>query len=368
MKAVAIYPGHPKSCRIVELAPPCLEEVPGGRGVRVKVRQVGVDGTDKELYFGEYGAAPAGYDFLVVGHESLGRVVEVGPKVSELAPGDLVVATVRRPGGSIYDQIGAYDMTTDDVYCERGINLMHGFLTEYYVDAPEYLVKVPPGLKHVGVLVEPMSVAQKGIVQACEIQRRLKVWQPRKAAVMGAGTIGLLAALALRLRGLDVTSFARTPQPNLNASLVEEIGARYVSLREVSLPAATAAFGPFDLIFEASGYSPLAFEAARAVAKNGILVLSSVTGGERKTEVDSDQFNLEFVLGNKVMFGSVNGHRGYFETGIADFALSEAAWPGWLARLLTHSIRGLENHAELFRTLLEADQAIKVNMIVSDDD
>jgi len=126
------------------------------------------------------------------------------------------------------------------------------------------------------VLLEPMSIVEKGLEQAFEIQRRLKVWQPRKAAVMGTGTIGLLAALGLRLRGLEVTSFARTPKPNLNASLVEDIGARYLSTREISVAQAATAFGPFDLIFEATGYSPLIFEAAHALAKNGVLILSSV--------------------------------------------------------------------------------------------
>ena len=118
---------------------------------------------------------------------------------------------MRRPGSSIYDRIGTYDMTTDDVYYERGINLLHGYLTEYYVDDPEYIVRVPAGLRDVGVLLEPTTVVEKGIAQAYEIQRRLRVWRPRKVAVMGAGTIGLLAALVLRLRGLDVTVFGRTP-------------------------------------------------------------------------------------------------------------------------------------------------------------
>src|SRR5207237_10339687 len=133
----------------------------------------------------------------------IGWVEEVGPNVSELKPGDYVVATVRRPGKSIYDLIGASDMTTDDTYYERGINLLHGFLTEFYVDDAEYIVKIPRGLRDVGVLLEPFTVVQKGITQAYEIQRRLRVWRPRKAAVMGAGTIGLLATLSLRLRGIE---------------------------------------------------------------------------------------------------------------------------------------------------------------------
>jgi len=352
---------------MVELPMPQLDEVPDGRGVLVKVMRVGVDGTDRELYLGEYGAAPAGCEFLIPGHESFGMVIDVGPKVVGLAPGDYVVATVRRPGSSIYDQIGTPDMTMDDVYCERGINLLHGFLCEYYVEDFDYLIRVPPGLKHIGVLLEPMSIVEKGLGQAYEIQRRLKVWRPRNAAVMGAGTIGLLAALGLRLRDLEVTSFARTPKPNLNASLTEDIGARYLSTREISVAEASATFGPFDLIFEATGYSPLVFEAAHALMKNGILILSSVTGGDRKTEVESDRLNLEFVLGNKVMFGTVNAHRGHFEAGCTDFARAEIMWAGWLPQLLTHPIRGLENYEEMFRALFEAEDAIKVYTMVSEE-
>ena len=145
------------------------------------------------------------------------------------------MATVRRPGKSIYDLIGTNDMTTDDTYYERGINLRHGYLTEYYVDDVEFIVKVPKGLKDVGVLLEPTTVVEKGIHQAYEIQRRLKVWRPRKAAVMGAGTIGLLATLVLRLRGLDVTTFGRTTKPYLNSDLIEELGARYISTKDTSI-------------------------------------------------------------------------------------------------------------------------------------
>src|SRR6266566_1228358 len=235
MKAVAVRPGIPGSVHLAELERPSLEDVPNGRGVLVNVLRVGVDGTDKEINAAEYGAAPQGYEFLVLGHESFGRVEAVGPKVTEFQPGDYVVATVRRPGTSIYDQIGTNDMTTDDTYYERGINLRHGYLTESYVDDAEFIVKVPQGLKEVGVLLEPTTVVEKGITQAFEIQRRLRVWKPRRAAVMGAGTIGLLATLILRLRGLDVTTFARSTKPYLNADLIEELGARYISTKETPI-------------------------------------------------------------------------------------------------------------------------------------
>jgi threonine dehydrogenase-like Zn-dependent dehydrogenase len=337
-----------------------VNEIPAGRGVLVKVLRVGVDGTDREINAAEYGMAPDGYDFLVLGHEGFGQVHEVGPNVTELKPGDYVVATVRRPGSSIYDQIGTSDMTTDDTYFERGINLRHGFLTEYYVEDADYLVTVPQGLKEVGVLLEPTTVVEKGIAQAYEIQRRLRVWRPRRAAVVGAGTIGLLATMALRLRGLDVTTYALNRRPYLNADLVEALGARYISTRDMPLQDGAREHGPFDLIFEATGYAPIVFESMQALGKNGVLVLSSITGGNHTIEVPADKINLDFVLGNKVMVGTVNANREYFEMGVRDLAQAEAQFPGWLSRLMTHPIRGLDRYAELMETLTEARGAIKV--------
>jgi glucose 1-dehydrogenase len=366
MRAVAVYPGQENSVHLAEMPRPSVHDVPEGRGVLVKVLRVGVDGTDKEINAAEYGAAPDGFKFLVIGHESFGQVEDVGPNVTQLAPGDYVVAMVRRPGFSIYDQIGLQDMTTDDTYFERGINLRHGYLAEYYADAQEYLIKVPAGLRHVGVLLEPMTVVEKGIAQAYEIQRRLKIWKPRKAAVMGSGTIGLLAALVLRLRGLEVTVFSRNRKPNRNVELVEMLGARYVSVLDTSIPAGAREFGPFDVIFEATGFSPVVFDSMQALGKNGVLVLSSITGGQRKAEVPADQINLDFVLGNKVMVGTVNAARENFEEGVRDMAMAEAHFPGWLSRLLTHPVKGLENYRELFQTLLTGDGVIKAFCEVAD--
>ncbi len=326
----------------------------------MRVLRVGVDGTDREINAAEYGAAPDGDDFLVIGHEGFGRVEAVGPKVSFLRPGDFVVATVRRPGSSLYDLIGLQDMTTDEQYFERGINLRHGFLAEYYVEHEDFIVKVPRGLKEVGVLLEPMTVAQKGIAQAYEIQRRLKVWRPARAAVMGSGTLGLLASLALRLRGLDVTTFGRTPRPYLNADLLDDIGARYVNTAECAIAEAAAARGPFDLIFEGTGSSTVVFEAMQVLARNGVLVLSSITGGQHTLEVPADRINLDFVLGNKVMVGTVNASRENFEGGARDMSQAEAEYPGWLRRLLTHPVRGLERYDELFTLLQHPNGAIKI--------
>jgi glucose 1-dehydrogenase len=360
LKAISVFPGKADSVHLADLQKPSVDDIPNGRGVLVQVLRVGVDGTDKEINAAEYGTAPSGYDFLVIGHESFGQVEAVGHNVTELKPGDYVVATVRRPGHSIYDLIGTNDMTTDDVYYERGINLRHGFLTEHYVDDADFIVKVPQGLRQVGVLLEPFTVVQKGIHQAYEIQRRLKVWHPKRAAVMGAGTIGLLAALTLRLRGIEVTTFGRTRKPYLNAGLLEQIGARYVSTQDTSVIDGALQYGPFDMIFEATGNSGVVFDSMQALGKNGVLVLSSVTGGDKKIEVPADRINLEFVLGNKVMVGTVNANREYFEMGVRDMVQSEAEYPGWLSRLLTDPVRGLENYGELFQKLTNPNGAIKV--------
>lgn len=360
MKAIAVKPGMPNTVHLAELPMPSVNDVPNDRGVLVRVLRVGVDGTDKEINAADYGQAPPGSDFLIIGHESFGQVDAVGANVTELRPGDYVVATVRRPGSSIYDLIGTNDMTTDDTYFERGINLRHGYMSEYYVDDADFIVKVPQGLKEVGVLLEPATIVEKGISQAYEIQRRLRVWRPRRAAVMGAGTIGLLATLILRLRGLEVVTLGKTKKPYLNSDLIEAIGACYQSTEDMPILEAAKRYGPFDIIFEATGFSPVVFESMQALGKNGVLVLSSVTGGDRRIEVPADKINLEFVLGNKVMVGTVNANREYFEMGVRDLAQAEAEYPGWLARLLTDPVRGLENYQELFAKLTNPNGAIKV--------
>src|ERR1043166_8355619 len=252
MKAIAVIPGTPDSIHLRDVPEPQVADVADGRGVKVKVLRVGVDGTDKEINAAEYGAAPPGDEYLVTGHESFGQVVEVGPDVpSTIRPGTYVVASVRRPGTSVYGKIGLQDFTTDDVYYERGINLLHGYLTEYYVEDHRYVFPLPDNLRDVGVLLEPTTVAEKGINHAYEIQRRLKVWEPRRACILGSGTVGLLASLVARLRGLELTVYSLPKKPNRNAELIEQIGGRYVSSQDVTLAEASAERGPFDLIFDA---------------------------------------------------------------------------------------------------------------------
>ncbi len=352
MKAVAVIPKQKDSVHLVEMDEAKIENVPNGRGVKIKMLRVGGCGTDREINNAEYGTAPEGSEFLVLGHENLGQVVEVSQNVHEFAVGDYVVGTVRRPGKSIYDIIGEQDMTTDNEYFERGISRLHGYFAEFTVESADFLVKLPPTLKEVGVLLEPLSIVEKGLQQTFELQERLKIWSPKRAAVIGTGSVGLLSVMAMKMRGLQVHAFGKTPREGyLNADLCEEIGATYDSTMETSIADAATKYGAFDIILECTGYSPILWDAALGLAKNGVLILTSVTGGTRTAEVASDKINFEFVLGNKLMFGTVNAGKEHFAAGVKDLALCEAMHPDWLDKMLTHPIKGIENFRQLFDLL-----------------
>jgi threonine dehydrogenase-like Zn-dependent dehydrogenase len=245
--------------------------------------------------------------------------------------------------------------------------LLHGFLTEYFVEDEAYVVRVPQGLKHLHVLMEPMSCAAKAIQQAYECQRRMKVWSPKRAFVLGAGQIGLLSTLVLRLKGLEVFTLARAKGPHLKSSIVDGMEATYVSTQETSLQDLVGKVGKADLIIDATGSSTIAFEAMQALGHNGTLVWTSITGGKKLTEVPSDKINIEWVLGNKLLLGSVNANHEHFESGIKDMALGEVMFPGVLEKILTNPVDGLEQYQEMMRLLVEDNSALKVFVNVADE-
>jgi threonine dehydrogenase-like Zn-dependent dehydrogenase len=372
VKAVAVLPGKPHSVHLRDIPAPNLTDqphphvctIPDGRAVLVQTLQVGVDATDREINEALYGNAPPGGEHLVIGHESFGRVVAVGEKVTEVRPGDYVSCTVRRPGGSIHDKIGRNDITGEEVYYERGINLCHGFLTESFVDDAEYVVKVPRGLKHLGVLAEPASICAKAIEQAFLAQHRLQVWHPRRAFVLGAGQIGLLATLMLRLKGLDVYTLATRPAPNLKAEIAEAYGATYVSTRQTSVTELARQVGRPDLIFEATGNAESCFRAMEVLGINGALIWTSITGGSQQVTLDAAKINLEWVLGNKLLVSSVNANRRHFEQGLQALSHGELTYPGVTGRILTHPVAGLDSYKEMMR-LLEEKDALKVYVNVA---
>ena len=360
MKGIAIRPGVAWSIHLRDVPEPTLNEIPGGRGVLVRVLRAGLCGTDAEIAAGLFGNAPPGEEAMVLGHEHLGQVVAVGSAVHEpgLQPGCLVVASNRRPGRSLWDGIGLQDYTADLDTLERGVRGLHGFLVEQYVDDARFLTPVPDALLDVGVLTEPMSVVEKGLSQAWTIQRRLGVWRPARALVVGAGTIGLLTTLALRLRGLDVTCIARSQAPTANSVLVEATGARYVSTRERGIATIAAQDGLFDLVLEASGAADLIPASAMALAPNGVLVLASVTGGSTVVPVDLAAWNQAFVLWNRAMVGTVNSAPVDWLNGVGTLAQARTVLPGWTERLLTTRIEGLDPDA-ISRHLKDPGRSIK---------
>jgi glucose 1-dehydrogenase len=367
MKAVAVLPGKPNSVHLRDIPSPKLADqphphvcrIPEGRAVLVKVLQIGVDATDREINEALYGNAPPGGEHLVIGHESFGQVVEVGDKVTEVRSGDFVSCTVRRPGGSLFDIIGRNDITSEEVYYERGINLCHGYLTESFVDDAEFIVKVPRNLKHLGVLSEPASVCAKAIDQAFLAQQRLQVWNPRRAFVLGSGQIGLLATMMLKLRGIEVYTMATKPGPHRKSEIVEAYGATYVSTNKTSLVDLAKQVGKPDLIFEATGNAEVCFRAMEVLAHNGALIWTSITGGKHDVTIDAAKINLEWVLGNKLLVSSVNGNRRHFEQGIQALSHGELTYPGVTERILTHPVDGLDRYKEMMG-LLENKEALKV--------
>jgi glucose 1-dehydrogenase len=359
MKAVTVTPGVRRSGRLREVPTPS----PGPGEALVRVLDVGLDGTDAEIDEGLYGEAPAGDGYLIIGHESLGQVVEVGPEARGVKPGDLVVATVRRPGDCLTCRVGESDMCLDGRYTERGIRGRHGYMAEYYAESTEYLVPVPAEFRPFAVLLEPMTIVEKGIAQSFAIQRRLR-WAPRTAVILGAGTIGLFAALLLRGMGLEVTVVGREPEdsPTLKLDILRAVGAAYRSSERTPILDLPKHLGNIDLVLEATGSSQVVFDAMQILGVNGVLCLLGITGGDRKIPVPADRINLEFVLGNKVAFGSVNANRRYFELGVAHFGDAERRWPGLLGRFVTKRLplagfrEGLEIRREHVKVVLEAGQ------------
>jgi len=353
MRAVAVTPKQPGSARQVEL--PIPTAAPGMAVMRVL--EVGIDGTDTEINQGLYGEPPPGFSFLVVGHEALSVVEAVGEGVAGFVPGDLVVSTVRRPDNCPNCQAGESDMCLLGYYTERGIKGAHGYMGEYYSETPAFMVKIPPALRPFAVLLEPLSIVEKATYQAWKIQERM-LWQPTRAVVLGAGPIGILCTVLLRLRGLEVHVYAKSAPVSLQGRILTDLGATYQSVDEHPVTGIKDELGQIDFILEGTGNSSVAFEAMAQLGTNGILCLTGVSAGNRSIEIPADVINLQMVLGNRVTFGSVNANRRYFEMGLQHFQQAEQRWPGIFERLITRRVpfsdflAALDRQPEDIKTLL----------------
>ena len=331
MKAIAVTPGQKGSARLVETEKPVIT----ASEVLVRVIRVGIDGTDSEINDGLYGTAPAGADFLILGHESFGVVEEAGPAAGGFRKGDYVVATVRRPCGACQACAGGEsDMCGTGGFKERGIMGLHGLMAEYYKEVPEFLVKMPAEFRETGVFLEPLSIVEKAVSQVLKIQERMP-WSARNALVLGAGSIGLLATMLLRAKGIPVCTVARSPRGCLKAEIAEACGAVYADINETSLAGLRPGGAGFDFILEATGSSAVAFDAIGVLGINGVLCLTSITGGGSTHTLPADKTNLEMVLGNKLVFGTVNSNRRHFQAGIASLEEFERLWPGLVGRMIT---------------------------------
>jgi threonine dehydrogenase-like Zn-dependent dehydrogenase len=341
MRAIAIVPGT-KGASLVERPLPSLR---APDEIALRVLRVGICGTDREEAAGGRALVPDGERELVIGHEMLGQVTEVGPAVSRVRVSDLAVLTVRRGCGScVACAMNRSDMCRTGRYHERGIWGRDGYQTELVVDREQYAVRVPSELASVGVLVEPLSVAEKAIDEAVLLQTtRLPDAQAtpdwlvgRPCLVAGLGPIGLLAALALRLRGADVVGLDVVDADSARPKWLQAIGGRYVDGRQVPPEQLEKALGPMDLVLEATGIAGLAFELLDALAPNGAYVLTGIPGGDRPIEIPGAELVRRLVLGNQAMVGSVNAAHGHYQMAVDDLAHAQLRFPDHVEKLVTH--------------------------------
>ncbi len=343
MKAVAIFPGT-HAVKLIDAPEPRLASP---TDVRVRVLDVGICGTDKELCTFKYGTPPVGSDHLVIGHESLGEVVEVGAGVTRVAVGELVVPMVRRPcphDDCLACTAGRQDFCFTGDYTERGIKERHGFMTEWVVDDQRYMNVVPRALRDVGVLVEPLTIAEKALAQVQLVQQRLpwacpasggKEGRCHRAVVLGAGPVGLLGAMALAAAGFETFVYSRGGGDSLRARIVRDIGATFVEAETTDVAALPRTIGAIDVVYEATGASTLAFDVLTVLGTNGIFVFTGVPGRRAPIQVDTDLLMRNLVLKNQIVLGSVNASRADFEGAISDLALFKARWPQAVASLVT---------------------------------
>jgi len=334
MHALTVTPGKKDSLELRDIPEPPADD----GDVLVEALAVGLCGTDTEIIAAEYGEAPPGQDYLVLGHENLGRVLDA-PSGSGLAAGDLVVGIVRRPDPEPCKACaaGEWDMCLNGKYTEHGIKGLHGFARERWRADAQAMVKLDPGLEDVGVLLEPTTIVAKAWEQINRIGKRA-FFDPHTAVVTGAGPVGLLAALLGVQQGLDVHVFdivTDGPKPEL----VRDLGATYHSE-----PLPESGIKP-NILVECTGITPVVLDAFKCRAQDAITCLTGVSGTGKQTRVDVGALNREEVLMNGVVFGSVNANRRHYDAGAQALATADH---NWLRRLISRRLP-LEGFAEAFQ-------------------
>ena len=360
MKAVAVFP-EKREIKLIEHEEPKIVSL---TEVKLRMLDVGICGTDKEIANFDYGTPPKNFDYLVIGHESLGEVVEIGPGVDHIKQGDLVVPMVRRPCPHAHCracQANRQDFCFTGDFTERGIKEAHGFMTELVVDDERYMNVVPRDLRPVAVLIEPLTIAEKALAQVWQVQQRLPWACPiipgstasreapgycHQAVVLGAGPVGILGAMLLVAAGFETWVYSREPAPSLKANLVESFGAKYLSSEATSVEQLAAQVGSIDLVYEAVGASRLAFDVLKMIGPNSVFVFTGVPGRKAPIEVDTDLITRNLVLYNQVVFGTVNAGREAFEAATRDLGIFMTRWPEAVRSLITNRYP-VEAHLDL---------------------
>ncbi|HYF67627.1 MAG TPA: glucose 1-dehydrogenase [Ohtaekwangia sp.] len=342
MKAISILPGS-SDVALKEFPEP---EITTATQVKIKILEVGICGTDREQVAGGRADAPPGSSVLVIGHEMFGRVVAVGADVTTVAVGDYGVFSVRRGCGKCEPCLNnRSDLCYTGKYTERGIKELHGFEAEYVADDEQYLVKVPESVKSIGVLAEPMSVAEKAIDEALSIQASrfselpITNWiQGKKALVAGLGAIGILGAIALRLRGAEVVGLDIVDEDSKRPSILKKIGGHYIDSRKIKATDIDDKFGEFDFVFEAAGVADLGFNLIDAMGINGIYVMTGLPGDARPVCFSAAHVMTQMVLKNQIIIGSVNAGPKHFELAIRDLEKAKNKWPDVMEEIITTRI------------------------------
>ena len=356
MKAVTVNPGK-RTVDLLDIPEPRLTTP---TQVKLRVLEVGVCGTDREIVRFDYGTPPEGSDFLVIGHECLAEIEALGEEVTKGAVGDLVVPMVRRPcphPECAPCRAGRQDFCLTGDFTERGIKGRHGYMTESVVVDGAYLTFVPRALRDVAVLVEPLTIAEKALIQVAEIQERLP-WSLQHAAqpapasasapaggarhnalVIGAGPVGLLGAMALESRHYNTFVYSKEGTDSDKAALVKAIGATYLAAGEHPVESLPGTVGNIDLVYEAAGASRIAFDVMGTLGVNGIFVFTGVPGRRGPVELDTDRIMRDLVLKNQVVLGTVNAGRDAFANAVSDLAVFTTRWPDQVRALITQRHR-----------------------------
>jgi len=343
MKAIAIVPGT-TNVSLIDVAEPTITKPDE---VKIRVWQVGICGTDREEVNGGRADAPAGKNQLIIGHEMFGEVVETGSDVKTVKKGDYGVFMVRRGCGKCEAcRNERSDLCYTGDYTERGIKGSDGFQTEYVVDKEQYLVKIPPEMKAIGVLTEPMSVASKAIDEAITIQQaRLKDFtkgkdwlKGKRALIAGIGPIGLMAAFALRLRGAEVIGMDIVDENSLRPQILKQIGGTYVDGKNVKTTDLDDVYGEANFIFEAAGIAKLQIQLIDALAINGVYVVTGIPADERPLQLPVGTMMQQLVLKNQVIIGSVNASIHHYRMAVDDLHASLQKWPEAINAIITEKI------------------------------